>query len=177
MKKIIIIGSTCSGKSTLAGKLSKKLAIPHIQLDSLFWKTNWEASSDEDFFKKIKVVVSKDQWIVDGNYGRAQHLSWALADTVIWIDLPFWMTFFQSLKRSLTRALSRNEIWPGTGNRESLWRMFSRDSIIVWLFKTYDLNKLRFQKQIEDPRYNQIKFYRLRSRKEMNQFLEDLSVR
>ena len=41
MKKVIVVSSTGSGKSTLSKGLSALLSIPHIQLDALFWKPNW----------------------------------------------------------------------------------------------------------------------------------------
>lgn len=66
MKKIIIIGVTGSGKSTLSEKLSQKLNIPYIQLDSLYWKPNWEGSSDEEFFAKISKAISQPSWLLMG---------------------------------------------------------------------------------------------------------------
>ena len=37
-KKIHIIGSVASGKTTLAKELSRKLAIPYYELDNVVWK-------------------------------------------------------------------------------------------------------------------------------------------
>lgn len=174
MNKIIIIGTTGSGKSTLAKKISEKLNIPYIQLDHLFWKPNWEESTDEEFFKKIESATNQDSWVLDGNYGRTQHLTWHQADTIIWIDLPFWLNFYQSLKRALTRAITRKELWAGTGNIETFSKMFSKDSILIWLFKTYDSNVARYEKHMSDFKYAHINFYRLRSRSEINIFLKDI---
>jgi adenylate kinase family enzyme len=171
MNKIIVIGTTGSGKSTIAKKLSDKLNVPHIQLDLLFWRPNWRQSTDEEFFLKIENAIAQPQWILDGNYGKANHLTWKEADTVIWIDFPFWLTFYQNLKRSLARAIIRKELWEGTGNRESFSRMFSKDSILIWLFKTYSSNISRYQARMLAPEYKHINFYRLRSRKEVSDFL------
>jgi adenylate kinase family enzyme len=173
MNKIIIIGTTGSGKSTLAKQLSMKLNIPYIQLDFLFWKPNWEQPTDEEFFSKIEIAIEKPRWILDGNYGRTNHLTWKKADTVIWIDLPFWLTFYQNIKRSIIRAINRKEIWEGTGNKESFLRMFSKDSIILWLFKTYDSNVSRYQSRMNDSNFSHITFYRLRSRKEISGFIKN----
>lgn len=175
MKKIIVIGVTGSGKSTIAKKLSEKLNIPCIQLDFLFWKPNWEPASDEEFFEKIRNAIdNKPQWVLDGNYGRTNHLTWKDADTVIWIDLPFWLTFYQNFTRSLSRAFTQKELWEGTGNKESFFRMFSRDSILLWLFKTYSSHSSRYLARISDPAYAHINFHHLRSRKEIKKFLNQL---
>ena len=53
MQKIIVIGVTGSGKSTLAKKLSTTFGYPYIQLDKLFWKKNWQGSSDEELFSHV----------------------------------------------------------------------------------------------------------------------------
>lgn len=174
MNKIIVIGVTGSGKSTFAKKLSSKLDIPYIQLDFLFWKPNWEQSTDEEFLAKIEKAIDKPKWILDGNYNRTNHLTWKDVDTVIWIDLPFWLTFYQIFMRCLNRAITRKELWEGTGNRESFKRMFSRDSILLWLFKTYTSHGLRYQERMNDPKLKHIKFHRLRSRKEISDFLRNI---
>ncbi len=175
MKRIIIIGTTGSGKSTLAKTLATKLSYPYIQLDSLFWKADWQGEDDLEFFKKIESTVSADHWIIDGNYGRTHHLTWNKADTVIWIDLPFALTFYQNFTRSLKRAIVRKELWPGTGNRESFLRMFSRDTILLWLIKTYKTNKQRYEARLNDPEFAHIKFHRLISRRAIRKFLNSIN--
>lgn len=175
MKKIIVVGVTGSGKSTLSKKLSEKLNIPYIQLDSLFWKPKWEGSSDAEFFEKIEKAINQPGWVVDGNYNRTNHLTWKEADTVIWIDFPFWLTFYQNVSRSIMRALVRKELWKGTGNRESFLRMFSKDSVVLWLFKVYWKQGARYQERMDDPNFKHITFHRLKSRKEVSDFLKKCS--
>ena len=47
-KKILILGISRTGKTTLARKLSKLLDIPVYHLDKYIWKENWiEASQQE----------------------------------------------------------------------------------------------------------------------------------
>lgn len=175
MKKIIIIGTTGSGKSTLAKAMSEKLNLPYVQLDFLYWKPNWQGSSDEEFCKKIEGAIDNvSGWIIDGNYTRTNHITWPHADTVIWIDLPFWLTFYQNFKRSLMRAISKEELWQGTGNRESFLLMFSKESILLWLFKTYGPNVTKNTAKMIDPKFSHLKFYRLRSRKEIVDFIDNL---
>lgn len=171
MKKIIIIGTTGSGKSTFAALLSKKLGYDHINLDQLFWKPNWQWSLDEEFHQKIRSSICIDNWIIDGNYTKTHSLTWSQADTIIWIDLPFWLTFYQCFTRALKRALSDKELWEGTGNKESLGRILSKDSILLWLIKTYKTNKRKYEVKMSDPRFSHITFYRLKSRKAIRKFL------
>lgn len=171
MKRVIVVGVTGSGKSTFCKKLSKVLGYKYIQLDELFWLPNWEMIPDQQFFEKIEKATSEGTWILDGNYNRTNHIHWPKADTVVWIDFPLWLTFYQNFTRSFKRALFRIEIWEGTGNRESFLRMFSRDSVVRWLFKTYRPHKKRNEERMYSLEYSHIKFYRLKSRKEVSDFL------
>lgn len=175
MNKIIVVGSSGSGKSTFSKQLSAKLQIPYIEMDYLFWKPQWTEPGDEEFFEKILASIDRPKWVLDGNYGRSHHLTWKDADTVIWLDLPFWLTLYQNVSRSVKRAIIRKELWKGTGNKESFLKMFSKDSIVLWLIKTYDRNVKRYEERMKDPKYSHIRFIRLRSRREVKRFLaEDL---
>lgn len=176
MNKIIVVGTTGSGKSTFSKHLAGILNIPYIEMDYLFWKPNWAESSDEEFFEKIKKSLQSPTWVLDGNYGRSQHITWVEADTVIWLDLPFWLTLYQNISRSIKRSIVRKEIWAGTGNKESILRMFSKDSVVRWLFNTYDTNIKRYEERMKDPKYSHIRFIRLRSRKEASRFLSQVEL-
>ncbi|MGO2246601.1 MULTISPECIES: hypothetical protein [Halomonas] len=48
--KINVVGSSGSGKSTLSQQLSHVLGIPHIQLDPLFWRADWQGTPDDEFY-------------------------------------------------------------------------------------------------------------------------------
>ena len=171
MKRIIVVGTTASGKSTLARKLSQILEIPHVQLDVLNWGPNWTEVGDEVFFQRIQTAVQNEGWVVDGNYSRANHLTWPHADTVIWIDLPFWLNFYQSTSRALIRAITKEELWPHTNNRESFRMLFSKDSILWWFLKTYKSNRRKYLEIMNDPKYGHMKFIQLKSRLEIHNFL------
>jgi adenylate kinase family enzyme len=72
--RIIIIGTSCSGKSTLAKHLKKKLVIPHIEMDHLYWAPDWRPVPPEDFQQKVAMSVKSESWIVDGNYSSVRDL-------------------------------------------------------------------------------------------------------
>ena len=68
--RIEIVGTAGSDKSTFAQSIAKKFNAPYVQLDEIFWNSNWKESCDEEFFPKVEEVVSTDRWISDGNYTR-----------------------------------------------------------------------------------------------------------
>lgn len=120
--KIQVIGGSCSGKSTLAGRLAEQLGVPHVELDALNHLPNWRESTPEELRRKVETTLAPlDGWIVDGDYRRKiGMLVLDRADTVLWLDLPLAVSLRRLWHRSTSRMRAGTELW-GTGNRES-WR-------------------------------------------------------
>lgn len=173
MKKIIIVGTSGSGKSTLAKKLSSKLGYDYIALDALFWKPHWTQSTDEEFFAKIKKAIDQDTWIIDGNYTRSTSITWPEADTVIWLDLPYWQTIYQVTKRSIRRIITKENLCSIEENRESLKITLGKDSVIRWAMKTYHRNREKYLERMKSSKYSHIKFIHLKSHKMIREFLNE----
>lgn len=131
---IAVYGPACSGKTTISEYLSKNLDIPHIELDSIFWRPQWKKPPPDEFRAEVSSLIEKHPrgWIFDGNYSLARDLILPHADTVIWVCPPFHTTFWRLLKRSVNRCRTQELLW-GT-NREN-WRnvFLSRDSLILYL--------------------------------------------
>ncbi|MBQ3109790.1 MAG: DNA topology modulation protein [Clostridia bacterium] len=102
MQKILIIGSPGSGKSTFGRRLSKKLNIPLVHLDSLFWKAGWVESEREEFDTLLLSELKKDKWIIDGNYSRTMEMRLKYADTVIFFDYNRFLCLWRVIKRVVT---------------------------------------------------------------------------
>lgn len=175
--KINVIGTSGSGKSTLARGISQKLNIPYIELDSLFWRPDWQGTPDEAFFASLSERLSaSDDWVLDGNYKRTQAVKWREIDLIIWVDYSFGRTLFQAVKRAATRAWKKQELWAGTGNRESFRKsFFSRDSIILWTIKTFANNRRQYEALLNNPDWQHVRFVRLRSPKQTQVFLRNLA--
>lgn len=69
-RRIVVVGPTCSGKSTLAATLAKRLDVPFVELDALFWRPGWEESDDATFSAKMAEATAGDGWAVAGGYRR-----------------------------------------------------------------------------------------------------------
>ena len=69
-QKAIIIGCPGAGKSTFARKLSDKMHLPLYYLDMLWHKPDRTTVDRNIFDEKLKEIVLKEKWIIDGNYGR-----------------------------------------------------------------------------------------------------------
>lgn len=178
MKKINVVGTTGSGKSTFSRALADALGYRYVQLDELFWKPDWQEAGDDEFFGKIQHALNSDHWVLDGNYSRTQSIKWEQADTIIWLDYSYTRTPLQLLKRTVTRATTRQELWQGTGNRESFYKsFFSRDSILLWFFKAYPTIRERYSALQTDPSIKHINFIRLRNPAEASQLLQKVNTK
>jgi adenylate kinase family enzyme len=170
-----VVGVSGGGKSTFARALASRLGAPYIEMDTLFWKPNWQQSSDEEFFEKIEVALDRPRWVLDGNYGRTKRVKWMNVTAIVWLDYSFPRVVFQAVKRALGRAITQRELWPGTGNRESFRRTFmSRDSVLLWTLQTYGRRRAEYPRMAEDQRLAHVTFVRLRSPRESRRFLESL---
>lgn len=172
MKKINLVGTSGSGKSTTAKMIAEKLSYPYIEMDALFWKPNWQESTNEEFFPKIESALDQPCWVLDGNYGRSTHIKWAQVDTVIWVDYSLPRTLYQAVTRACSRLISQTEMW--AGNKESFSKLFSSDSIIWWTIKTYRKNRQKYLRLMSDEGYSHINFIQIRSRKDLKQLMQSL---
>ena len=118
MKRIIVIGSPGSGKTTFSVKLSEILKLPLVHLDKLFWQEGWKERSKEEFDVLLDEALKEDQWIIDGNYSRTLTKRLERADTVVFFDLPPRICFFRVIKRVLkNRGKTRPDMGDGCPER------------------------------------------------------------
>ncbi len=98
-RRVIVTGLAGSGKSTLSIALAAKTGLPLIHLDLHFWKPGWVAPSEAEWREKQRAVLAGDAWIADGNYHETLDLRLERADTVAFLDLPWWRCSFRALLR------------------------------------------------------------------------------
>lgn len=172
--RIAIVGTSGSGKTSLARRLGAQGRLPVVELDALNWGPNWFNRSRGDpgrFVESVVAAITGESWIVDGNYLLVQPIILARATDVIWLDYARHVVMRRVLSRSLTRALSRRELWPGTGNRES-WRLWQdREHPIRWAWDTHAANRARYESVMTDPGLTHLRIHRLRTRFEAEQFV------
>lgn len=173
---INVVGTSGSGKSTFARKLAAALNSPYIEMDKIFWGANWTSPSDEEFFGRLRPALAGPRWVLDGNYNRTLSIKWENVDLVIWLDYSFPRTLFQAIRRAATRAWNQQELWEGTGNRESFQKsFFSREPIIWWTVKTHGKFRKRYADFILDKKYAHVQFVRLKNHAEARKLLRTLA--
>ena len=167
--RVVVIGTSASGKSTLAKAIAGKTGLEYVELDSLFHGPNWKQTPRDEFVARVRNRMTTERWVIDGNYGNwAGHFQ--RAELIIWLDYPFRIILSRVLRRTLTRLLTREELW--NGNREAWAMAFSRESIVLWVFKTYWRRKREFPVVLGSNSLEHVHKLRFRHPKEATQFLE-----
>jgi len=161
-RRIAVVGTTGSRKTTLAAALAGRLGVPHIELDALAWGPAWVQISDDLFRSRLEEATRGDAWVVDGNYSRARDVIWARAEMVVWLDYPLRTILGRLLRRTVRRVLTREPLW--NGNRESLrTALFSRDAILIWALRTYQRRRREYPELLSRPEHAHLQAVRHRS--------------
>lgn len=153
LSRVVVVGTSCSGKTTFARDLAAKLGVDHIELDSLSWLPNWVERDRDAFTSLVDEQSSGSTWVIDGNYSRVRDLLWSRATAIIWLNYSFPLTFWRSIKRTLLRSATGQKIC--NGNRETFRKAFlSSDSILLWVITSYRRRKRDYRTLFDSHAYN-----------------------
>jgi adenylate kinase family enzyme len=120
--RIVVIGTSGAGKTTLANKLAAKFDLPCIELDGPQWQPNWQALTEtnpKEFVRRVSAATTAPAWVSDGNYAIVRDLIWNRATHLVWLDYSRPVIMRRAIKRSIVRAFDQTELW--AGNKED-WR-------------------------------------------------------
>ena len=136
MERVVVVGTSCSGKTTLARQLSRALGSAHVELDAIHWKPGWQERPVDEVRQMASEAAAGERWVMDGNYSAVRDIVWGRATTVVWLNYPFRVVLWRCLCRTIRRAMTREELF--SGNRERFRQSFlSRDSIILWAITSH----------------------------------------
>lgn len=167
MKKILIVGSSGSGKSTFAKALSAKLNISVYHLDVLYWKPGWIESPPGEFETKQREILEKAEFIIDGYYGLTLPMRLEQADTVFFTDLNRWVCLYGAVKRRFYyRNRSRSDM--GGGCVEKIDKMF-----MMWILYHYPKQRRNLRRQLDEWGGRVITF---KNRRQMKEYLKGLEA-
>jgi adenylate kinase family enzyme len=177
-RRVSVVGSSGSGKSTTARAIGLALELPVIELDAINWQPGWRDLNTHDpdeFARRVEAAVSAPGWVVDGNYGRVLPTVLRRATDVVWLDLPLGLVMRRVIGRSLIRSITRKEVWPGTRNVE-YWRgWLSGDHPAWWSLTHFNRRRRRFEEAF--ARLAHLSVHRLRTPAEVRAFLTGLHAR
>ena len=106
--RMLVIGTTCAGKTTLARALAKLFNWPHVEFDALFWDPSWQYAPDYIVGKRLKDSTAGPNWILDGNCLEYKDIVWHQTDTLIWLDYSLPIMLWRATKRTFSsRSMAR----------------------------------------------------------------------
>jgi adenylate kinase family enzyme len=139
--RIIVAGTSASGKTTLARAIGAQLAIPHIEIDALFHGPGW--TKRETFAADVDEFSSQPEWITEWQYDSVRRLLAERSDLLVWLDLSKATVMRQVVRRTLRRGLGKQELWNGNVEPPLRTVFTDPDHIVRWAWKTHHENAER----------------------------------
>lgn len=172
-ERIVVVGTTGAGKTTLARSLAHALDAAHVELDACFWDPGWEPAPRPVFLERLRRALAAPRWVADGNYSLVCDEIWSRADAIVWLDFSLGVILARLLPRTVRRAWRREELW--SGNRETFRQSFlSRDSVLWWAIRTHARRSTTLPDLLGRPEYRRLRVVRLRCPAAAEQFVRRL---
>ena len=140
-QRVIVAGTSGSGKTHLAARIGAELQIPHIEIDALHHGPGW--TKRPTFEADVERFAQSPKWVTEWQYPTVRPLLAERADLVVWLDLSLTHVMWQVTRRTIGRALRREVLW--NGNVEPpLWTILrDRDHIVRWAWRTHGQTRER----------------------------------
>lgn len=169
MQRIVILGNSGSGKSTLARDIGRRLKVPVVHLDTLFWEPGWVEPDGAVFRERVRQSVAGDAWVCEGNYSRRTFdLRLPRADLVVWLDTPRAVCLKRVILRS---ALNKPRADLPAGCTERLDKAFLGFLKFVWNYDRVNRPSIEANRLAIAP---QVPVVRLFGARQISRFLDGL---
>ena len=151
MERILVVGVTGAGKSTLARAVGERLGVPYHEMDALYFSgPDWTVN--EGLTDDVLRLTSEPRWIIDSiGSPEVRDLLWEKADTVLWLDYARRVIMPRVLRRSLRRTVTRESVFGG--NRETWAGWLSREHPVWWAWSQHTSRRSEIERRISDPRF------------------------
>jgi adenylate kinase family enzyme len=174
--RIVVVGTSGAGKTTLARRIAAMLALPHIELDAINWQPGWRdltRHDPEEFLRRVDEAIEAEAWVVDGNYGPVRDRVWRRATHLLWLDYERSLVMARVIFRTLFRLVVRTELWAGNHER---WRHLLRPSHpIRWAWSTWERRRRETAERLAQSECAHLVVARLRRPREVQRALELLA--
>lgn len=177
--RVVVVGTSGSGKTTFASRLAAALGAPQLELDAVNWQAGWRdlnTHDPEEFVRRVERLAAGEAWVSDGNYSTVRQALWPRATHFIWLDYSRAVIMRRVIWRSFSRAISGRELWAGTGNTEQFSRWLDKEHPIRWAWDTWAKNRRRYAEIFEEPDFATRPVHRLRRPRDAQRLIEALAA-
>lgn len=173
MKRVLVIGTTGSGKTIMAQNVAEAIDGTALDIDDFHWQPGWVERKPEEMIEMFRKVLQAKRWTLAGNHSRTRHFTWAQADTVIWLNYPFYVNFLRLFWRTIKRVTTKEEVMPGCV--ETFRSQFlSKDSLLIWFFQTFWKRKKQYRQILAQEEYQHLTVLEFRHPRQAKSFLKQL---
>ena len=173
MERVVVIGTSCSGKTTLARRVAEAVGSTHVELDAIHWGPGWTEMPIDEFREAVLRGINRERWVVDGNYGKVRDIIWSEATDVIWLNYSFRVVFGRALARTFHRVFTKQKLY--NENRESFRNAFlSRDSILWWIITTFRRRRREYRALLGGDAFPHLSLTELRRPRDAEQLVRSL---
>jgi adenylate kinase family enzyme len=172
-RRIAVWGATGSGKTTFAQALGEALGLAVVDLDAIRHANGWD-STDWGEFREVltrRLESHPEGWVTAGSYSAISDVYLSRIDTLVWLHLPWRISFWRLFWRSVSRAVTREPLYHEQGPRES-WRLLfmDRKSILWWSISHHRAGVRNARERIA-ALPSSVRTYELKSSAEVDEFL------
>ncbi|QXJ25685.1 hypothetical protein AGRA3207_007212 [Actinomadura graeca] len=100
-RRIVVLGSPGSGKSTFSHALAAGTGLPLVHLDDVYWRAGWQRPPEDEWERVVERLAAEPSWIIDGNFADTVRRRAERADVVILFDRHPWLCAGALVRRSL----------------------------------------------------------------------------
>ena len=169
-----MVGTSGSGKTTFGRALAARLDVPFVELDAINWQPGWTPMPEDEFRRRVADVVTADRWVIDGNYAAVRDLVLARATTVAWLDYSRARIMTQVIRRSVSRAITRRELW--NGNRERITSWLDAEHPIRWSWSTFHGRRAEYEARFTSAEHAHLQVVRLSNPREARSWLRTIAA-
>jgi hypothetical protein len=174
LTRVVVVGTSCSGKTTLARRLATSLGTQHFELDALHWGPKW--TPRPDFKQEVLAAAQQPRWVVDGNYSAVRDILWRRCTAIVWLDYSFARVFSRALRRTIRRVVTGERLYDG--NRETIRNTLLDSEAPLWLVvRTHGKRRREFPELFRRPEYRHATVIHLRAPAAAEMFLAEARAR
>ena len=158
LSRVVVVGTSCSGKTTFAGRLAGILGTVHVELDALYWGPAWTPRAD--FREQVLSAAQQPTWVIDGNYAVVRDLIWRRCTAAVWLDYSFARVFSRAIRRTIGRVMTAEPLYGG--NRETIaGALLDREAPCWLVLRTHRRRRREFPRLFAQPEYAHLAVTRL----------------